>query len=461
MVNRHFGMSVWICAGICLAFGGLGLAGSHAQAGTAFAPDPTRLEKQRIVNDSLPSKPTVPPTIIIPAEPLGFSAPGSIYLGQRNALVSLDFLDENRLLFTFRVPGLIRREPGERGDERKIRAVVLSLPTGNVEAEALWPVHDRMRYLWMLNDGHFILRDRDGLQLGDSALQLKPFLHFPGPVTFLELDPQQQFLVTDSLEPAASATIAANDAKPTLHTGANDQSPALSGTSAASTDPPIKEAGEQQDNVLRIMRRDSGKVMLVARVPTAIHLPLNSEGYIETLRGNGTRWMLNMNYFSGGSRVVGHVDSNCRPVYEFISERELLATVCESWGGDRLVAMDAHDGRRLWDVLASSSGVWPLLIKSPNGLRVARETLAVSHAVNASSPLDPDEIKGQLVRVFDAATGKEVLAAPATPALDAGGNVAISPSGRRVAVINAGAIQVFDLPQPAPLQDNPAVQAAH
>jgi hypothetical protein len=190
-------------------------------------------------------------------------------------------------------------------------------------------------------------------------------------------------------------------------------------------------------------------------------LPLNSEGYIETLRGNGTRWMLNMNYFSGGSRVVGHVDSNCRPVYEFISERELLATVCESWGGDRLVAMDAHDGRRLWDVLASSSGVWPLLIKSPNGLRVARETLAVSHAVNASSPLDPDEIKGQLVRVFDAANGKEVLAAPATPALDAGGNVAISPSGRRVAVINAGAIQVFDLPQPAPLQDNPAVQAAH
>jgi len=115
----------------------------------------------------------------------------------------------------------------------------------------------------------------------------------------------------------------------------------------------------------------------------------------------------------------------------------------------------------LWDVLASGSGVWPLLVKSPDGLRVARETLAVSHAVNAYSPLDPDEIKGQLVRVFDAANGKEALAAPATPALDAGGNVAISPSGRRVAVINAGAIQVFDLPPPAPLPENAAVQAGH
>jgi len=296
------------------------------------------------VTDSLPSKPTVPPTITIPAEPLGFSAPGSIYLGQRNALVSLDFLDENRLLFTFRVPGLIRREPGERGEERQIRAVVLSLPTGEVEAEALWPVHDRTRYLWMLNDGHFILRDRDGLQLGDSALQLKPFLHFPGPVTFLELDPQQQYLVTDSREPAASANLAANEGKPALRASDGDASRTPSGGSAAGTDAAAREAGEPSDTVLRILRRDSGKVMLVSRVAAAVHLPLNSEGFIEGLRGNGGRWVLNMNYFSGGSRVVGHVDSDCMPVYDFISQRELLVTTCESWGGHRLVAMDAKDG---------------------------------------------------------------------------------------------------------------------
>lgn len=409
-----------------------------------------------MVTDSLPSKPSVPPAFSIPAEPLGFSPPGSIYLGQRNALASLDFLDENRLLFTFRVPGLIRREPGERGEERQIKAVVLSLPLGDVEAEAIWPVHDRTRYLWMLNDGHFLLRDRDGLQLGDSALQMKPYLHFPGPVLFLELDPQQQYLVTDSREPAPSATFAANDAKPTLHSDDDDPSSAQPAASATGADAEAKK----EDTVLRILRRDSGKVMLVTRVATAVHLPLNSDGYLEPLRGNGARWMLNMNFFSGGSRVVGHVDSTCMPVYEFISQRELLVTACESWGGHRLVAMDT-DGRHLWDVLASGSGVWPLLVKSPDGSRVARETLAVSHPVNAYSPLDPDEIKGQLVRVFDAANGKEALAAPATPALDAGGNVAISPSGRRVAVLNAGAIQVFELPPPVLLPDSAAVLAGH
>jgi DNA-binding beta-propeller fold protein YncE len=54
-----------------------------------------------------------------------------------------------------------------------------------------------------------------------------------------------------------------------------------------------------------------------------------------------------------------------------------------------------------------------------------------------------------MVKVFDAADGKVALEAPVSPPLDAGGNVAISPSGRRVAILNAGTIQVFDLPSAA------------
>ena len=128
----------------------------------------------------------------------------------------------------------------------------------------------------------------------------------------------------------------------------------------------------------------------------------------------------------------------------------MLVTGCSSGGGRKLVAM-ATDGRRLWEDSTSPLAVWPLLVRSPDGSRLAQETLAVDHAVNAYSPIDWQDVKGQLVRVFDAADGKVVLEAPANPALDAGGNVAISPSGRRVAVLNAGAIQVFDLPAPPAL----------
>jgi len=62
-------------------------------------------------------------------------------------------------------------------------------------------------------------------------------------------------------------------------------------------------------------------------------------------------------------------------------------------------------------------------------------------------------VKEQSVTVFNAANGDIALVAPLSPILDAGGNVAISPSGRRVAVINAGAIQVFELPAPPSIPD--------
>ena len=80
----------------------------------------------------------------------------------------------------------------------------------------------------------------------------------------------------------------------------------------------------------------------------------------------------------------------------------------------------------------------------------------VSHGVNAFAPLGTDDIKGQDVQVFDAATGKVVLRAQASPIFDIGGNVALSASGRRAAIIMADGLQIFDLPAPPPLpSDSP------
>jgi hypothetical protein len=96
--------------------------------------------------------------------------------------------------------------------------------------------------------------------------------------------------------------------------------------------------------------------------------------------------------------------------------------------------------------------MWPLLVMAPDGSRLARETLVLKRTVNEYKHkplLSADDLMGQMVRVFDAADGKVMLEAPVSPMLDGGGNVAISPSGRRVAILNAGAIQVFELAAPA------------
>jgi hypothetical protein len=409
-----------------------------AQSSANHSSGQSRPGRERGLPDRFPEKPSIPPSFSIPVEPLGFSPPGPIYLGQRNSLVSLDFLDENRLLFSFRVPGLMHRESGESAgsDERQIRAVVLALPAGTVSAEALWTVHDRVRYLWMLKDGHFLFRDQDGLSQGDASLTLKPLLHFPGPLLWLQMDPDQQYLVTTSREP--------------IETQAKPGDVASPPTAKADMTVDGEKRGSVPEFVVRIVRRASGQVMLVSRsrVPD-VHLAINSEGYIESLRGSAEQWQLNLNFFNGGRTMLGRVNSACSPRFDFISKREFLATVCDRSGGQQLTAM-ATDSRHMWDNWSGPQSIWPLVVMGPDGSRLARETLVINHPVNAFNPIDAEDIKGQLVRVFDADNGKIALETPASPPLDAGGNIAISPSGRRVAVINEGAIEVFDLPAPTP-----------
>lgn len=393
--------------------------------------------KDHFLIDRLPDKPTAPLIASIPTDPLDFAAPSPVYFGHLYTWVSLDFLDEDHLLFTFRVPGLIVRTSGsDDGEERHIRAVVLSLPSGTVQAESMWTLHDRQRYLWMLKNGHFLLRNRDTLYEGDASLDLKPVLRFPGPLLSLELDPTQQLLVTDSREPASTPAKAGDD----------DSSP-------------VAAAGVQQDGsspagqsgvVFRILRRDSGKVLLVSRVHSELHIPIGAAGYLDSVRGDGSQWIVNLNYFSGGTAQLGLVDSQCDPSLDFISAREILATTCKEDGGYRFTAFSTG-GLPLWQDSTSGYTVWPSLAVSLNGLRIVRETLAVTHLIGSYWALDLSAVKAQRVRVFDADDGNMAFEATVTPVLDAGGNVAISPSGRRVALVNAGAIQVYNLPAPPPL----------
>jgi hypothetical protein len=460
MTNKLFGAGMGLSTGLWLAawMTLCALPSALPQESLINAPEPSHPVRPLMLAGRLPDKPSLPPAFKISVGPLGFSAPGAFYLGQRTSLVSLDFLDENRLLFTFRVPGLMHRTAGDE-NERQIRAVLLKLPEGTVQAEALWTVHDRARYLWMLKDGHFLLRDGRDLEVGDASLDLKPYLRFPGPLLWLETDPTQQLLVTDSREPAtpSPASHHASDPAPSLHPGG--QSSLTSGhesiglgTQGGAETVQVEEQkpAEDPDLVVRILRRSSGEVILVSRTRTAIHLPINADGYLESLRAQGNNWLLNLKSFSGGNTILGQIDSACTPFFDFVSQREMLVTGCTASGAGELTAIRT-DGHHLWEALSANTTVWPLIVRAPDGSRLARETLVVPTPVNARAPLDPGEIKGQLVEVFDAADGKLALETTANPALDEGGNVAISPSGRRVAVLNGGEMQIYELPSAPPL----------
>lgn len=162
--------------------------------------------------------------------------------------------------------------------------------------------------------------------------------------------------------------------------------------------------------------------------------------------------MIAYEYFSGQMRHLGWVQSTCDPPLEVPAPDIVIASGCLAAGERQLnLLMQGHekDQGRLWSTTIPSNQVWPQLRYSDNGLRLVRATLTVNHPVGIYNPLDADDIRGQMVQVFDMATGRPAITVPASPVLDGGGNFALSPSGSRLAVLNAGAIQIYDLP-PAP-----------
>jgi hypothetical protein len=417
---------------------------AHTHASAAMLPVValfalTALAAKHKPAEAPPVRATQPPTYTIPTGPLGYAPPGD-YLGLRYSLASLDFLDEDRLLFTFRVPGLFHRDPsGTAGDtERHVRAVVVHIPDGAVLSEALWTLHDYGRYVYMLDGGLFALRDRDMLSIGDSSLQLKPWLHFPGPVLLVEFDPTRQYVVTESDEPASVQP------KP------GDVPNPPSAQAAISPIGDMTACCQRSGTILRIFRRSTGQIMLVSHVRTAVHVPMNGEGYLETLSSRGASWLVDFDPFTGGTSRAGTVESTCPLRLDFVASNEYVATTCGPSGMQWLVAMTL-DGQRLWERPESSTAAWPLLTESQNGTRLVRETLQATHPINAIAPLNPDDITRQDVAILDAATGKEALRAQASPIYDVGGNVALSPSGRRAAILMEGGIEIFDLPDPPPL----------
>jgi len=421
-----------ICIAPCLA---------SAQQPSLITPPATSKHKNR----KAPDNPVVEPNLSIPVTPLGFAPPAPFYLGSRTAQVSIDFLDENTLLFTFRVPGLISREHAsssesadsyDSGIQRHIRAVVLSLPEGNVTAEALWTVHDNVRYLWALKDHHFLLRDRNTVQLGDSTLRIEPFLRFPGPVTYLELDPEQRQLIANTSEAASTDSKAEKETFPS--------------TSSARVRTGEENVPSSSQSLLRILDMDSRTVILFSHVEGVVHLPLDGDAYYEALRGSGRSWMITRQDLHGASIPLTSIESSCSPTLDAIAPNVVLVTACLDSGGRRITAIN-KDNRLPWDITLPPTWIWPQLGSSSNPRRFARAVLDVTHAVGPTNPLDGDDIRGQLVQVYDLANGKLELTIPASPALDGGGNFAISPSGNRLAVLNAGAIQIYNLPPPPPL----------
>ena len=356
------------------------------------------------------------PTLRIEAAPLGFLPPAAYFLTYRLSSASLGFFDDNHLLFTFRVGGLLTRLPSDReGDEdQEIRAVVLDAKTGTVLRQTEWRMHDRLRYLWPLEGGQFLVRIRDSLYLTDETLALRHYVSFDAPVRSVDVTPDQRTIVVETDEPAGNGAVADGAGNPVM---------------------------------VRIFTAGSEEPSAVTRAHHAGLVPVMGDGLLATLEGKQTAsWVIREVPFHGNGRTLAQVRSYCQPQLQPVSATVALVVGCYTEADDRPIVALSTSGKELWHERWENRYVWPWFGYATNGTRFLFESMEVNRPIDSLDALYPEDVEAQLVGVYDTETGKLVMVQNASPVLSADQNAALSPDGRRLAVLRDGAIEIYDLP---------------
>lgn len=372
--------------------------------------------------------------------PLGYRPPGPLYMLSGKAFGSLDFIDAQHLLFTFHQPRLMRREenPGRNDNDQIIQAVTLALPDGTVQASAEWRMHDRFRYLWPLGGGRFLVRQRNSYSLTDASLKLHHYIEVATPVLETEVSPDGRILVVEH--------------EYERHTP--EQHSKLEAQAVQYGEPPPAE--DTQITLVDVASRD---VLAALRTETPIHVPITSSGYVGVAQDKGeNQFLVRFIPFQGVSLVLGRVASTCTPHENFLNKNALIIESCGPKSPDVYLDVWTTDGKKLWSGHREGHLVWPTFAYSRSGDRFAVSLLRVSHFIDLVDSLNDEDVREQVVQVFDTATGSLLMSTNASPILTAGQNFALSEDGERLAVLREGAIEIYKVPPPpAPEKTNPQV----
>jgi hypothetical protein len=366
----------------------------------------------------------------IPVAPLGYRAPGPLYMLSGRAFSTLDFIDAHHLLFTFHQPQLMRREehPGRADNDQIIKAVVLSVPDGVVLESAEWRMHDRSRYLWPLAGGKFLVRQRNSYSLTDASLKLHEYIDVPTPVMETEVSPDGRVLAIEHEYERHT---------PEQHTKLEAQSVQYG------------ESPPAEDTQITLINIGSRQVLAALRTENPIHVPVTTNGYVGVAKGKGEdEFLIRFLPFAGESKILGKVTSTCTPHENFLNQTALIIESCGPKSTDAFLDAWTTEGKKLWSGHREGRLVWPTFAYARSGERFAVSLLHISHPIDLVDSLNDEDVREQVVQVFDSATGALLMATNASPILTAGQNFALSEDGERLAVLREGAIEIYKVPPP-------------
>jgi hypothetical protein len=390
-------------------------------------------------------------------------------------MLTVNFVDETHLLFTFNARTLLPRLPDvlEGDDDRNVAAVLLEIPSGRVLARTEWRTRDHQQYLWPLAHGRFLLRIRSRLTILDPLANLAakgpaaafaetPFVELKRRIAYVNVSPTGDLVsiqTTAPPKPKQSRIAADSSALAAAMAGTSDE--------ARDGDPQILDGTPQRPpveiDIFRLQFNPTGKLNAtlagVIGSRALLELPVTSEGYLEMKRENAAVWDFDFIEHSGKRVELAAYETSCAPSPYFISPSEFVAFGCHGSADHQEFSYFNLHGDQPWLAAPSGTRVSPQLAAAPAAGRFALSQTLVSDTALNTEELAPSEILSQDITVFQSFSGQQLLKVQANPIERTGQNFDLAPSGLQFAVLRGPNLEIYHLPPPSPA-DQKSLQVA-
>ncbi len=395
--------------------------------------------------------------VALPLGELGQPSQGVRPMAAGSTVATVHFVGDHHLLVTFPVRKLMKRlaECLPEDDDRMIDAVLVDVPSGKVAARTTWRVHDGGQYLWELGGGRFLLRVRDRLVTvaplehlsAEEPFEEHKLLTFDHSIRVVLVSPENDLLTVETQErvkpKAVAATPAAGGA---ASPGLLRRPQGVDGVEETEQPVPPVEMSffrfAKDGETLKAVRAGT----MLARVPTDV--PMTGMGYLDISEESKGRWLFDYVAHSGKKTELSPYDTTCYPSAKFVSRSEFVAFGCRGSQDKLEIGGFNMLGEEMWQQNFFDSFVDPVFSLAPEAGR-----FALGRAVTLTPPsermgreVSGDELTGEDVQVLQMETGRQLFHVTLTPAQRVGQNFSLAPDGTEVAVIRAGAVEVYRLP---------------
>ena len=418
---------------------------------------------------------TPAPVVVLPLEPLGYTAPVTHFASPRAVNYTVNFVDPTHLLFTFNSHGLIPRTPADReeGDnDRNVTALLLELPSGKILARTVWHVHDLSPYLWPLQNGRFLLRVRTRLEVLDplrrlpegDAFKAQSLVDLKRRFGFLSLSPDGDLLAVETIPKLKAKLVVDPDVIP--------KTPAQADKATA------KAAEDEEDVDRRVPVRihfyrlhenptDSGKSPhgLYAQnagilyTNSLISLPVTAEGFLDVAKEAANAYGFDFHSHAGAKAELSGYNSSCTPHPYFVSRSEFVAFGCRGGSDRNQISFFNLRGEQPWVGDFREAYVSPVILPAPAAGRFAISRTFLLNSLVENDDLSFENLTTQDITVYQNFDGRTLLKLQVTPIQMVGQNFDLSPTGLAFAIVRNAALEVYLLP-PVTAQDQAEIKRA-